>query len=294
MASTEHSPQQLVEVYVAPPREAERLALVLHALNIPHHLLRAGQRTHILTPPSHADRARRELAQYLVEAPLQAARPTSADRRAGLIAACAWTASLAAAHFRMPSGWREEGSSLASKVCAGEWWRTITALTLHADIVHLLSNLVFGALFIGLLAAETSVGTALFLTLLGGALGNGANALITDMTHNSIGASTAVFASLGVLVGGRFRVDRASVARGRAWVPLVAGLALLGWLGGPSERVGPHGPIQTDVTAHLLGLLCGLILGVALLTPKRELRHERWMLAGTSALLISAWALAIS
>ncbi len=298
MTPLEQAPEQLIEVHAGSRREARELALVLHALGIPHHLLRARGMTHILVPSARATEARRELEQYASEGPLRAGSPAPANRSAGFFAAGLWCLVLSLVHTlmtRVPAvaAWRDEGVSAAAAVRSGEWWRVITALTLHADIVHLLSNLVFGALLVGLLASEASVGTALLLTVVGGALGNGANALLAEATHASIGASTAVFASLGVLVGGRFRSDRAGPARARAWVPLVAGLALLGWLGGPSDRIGANGPVRTDVAAHVLGLGMGLLLGIAFLAPGRRLRHERLQLACAGALLSAAWALAI-
>ena len=261
MQSTDQSPERLIEICSAPPKEAQRLALVLHALSIPHHLLRAGQRVHILAPESQAELARRELKQYRTVA----------------------------------SKWASAGVSKASEVRDGEWWRTLTALFLHADIVHLLGNLALGALLIGLLAAETGLGTAILMTLVGGALGNATNALIGASTHASIGASTAVFATLGALVGGRFRIDREGLQRGRAWIPLIAGLALLGWMGGPSERMGSNGAaVRTDVPAHVLGLLWGLALGFLYLRPGAQRKHEAWALAGAVSLIAISWYLAIS
>jgi membrane associated rhomboid family serine protease len=193
------------------------------------------------------------------------------------------------------SKWASAGVSNASDVRDGEWWRTVTALLLHADIVHLLGNLALGGLLVGLLATEAGVGTALLLTLLGGALGNASNALIGATTHSSIGASTAVFAALGALVGGRLRLDRAGIQRGRAWIPLIAGLVILGWLGGPSERIGANGAaVRTDVPAHVLGLLWGLALGFYYLTPGKARQNEGWALTGAAGLMIVSWYLATS
>ncbi|MEM6688674.1 MAG: rhomboid family intramembrane serine protease, partial [Planctomycetota bacterium] len=53
-------------------------------------------------------------------------------------------------------GWSSSGGEAftdaglvdAGLVQKGEFWRCVTALTLHLDLPHLLSNLVFGALFI--------------------------------------------------------------------------------------------------------------------------------------------------
>ena len=43
--------------------------------------------------------------------------------------------------------WREAGNMHAALVRDGEWWRCITALTLHADIGHIVANSFFGAAF---------------------------------------------------------------------------------------------------------------------------------------------------
>src|SRR5690606_39365735 len=37
--------------------------------------------------------------------------------------------------------WRRAGMLIAGAVLGGEWWRAVTALTLHADTGHLASNL---------------------------------------------------------------------------------------------------------------------------------------------------------
>ena len=295
----EQSPTQLVEVYAGSRGDARELALVLHALEIPHHLLRAHGQTHILVQANRAERARSELEQYAAEGSLRGPRPKPANSSAGFLAAGLWCFTLSLAHILMTRFasvqiWRDDGVSVAREVRSGEWWRTITALTLHADLVHLLSNLVFGALLLGILAAEIGVGTALLLTVLGGTIGNWTNAFLAGDGHASVGASTAVFASLGILVGGRFKSDRAGPARSRAWVPLVAGLALLGWLGGPSERMGENGLIRTDVSAHVLGLTFGLLLGLALLRPGQNRSHQTIQLAVCGLLLCAAWAMVVA
>ncbi|MBJ21092.1 MAG: hypothetical protein CL933_16925 [Deltaproteobacteria bacterium] len=286
--------QQLIEVRACDKRRARELSLVLFALRIPHKLHSEEGQVHILVPEEHVVRAQDELQQYTAEGPLRAERPPPPDVRAGRSAAAIWTLTLILTHSLSIYGpyllRSRTAISVASLIREGEWWRTITSLTLHADHLHLLSNLIFGSLLVGILAAEAGLGTALLLTLLGGALGNTANALFGSELHRSLGASTAVFASLGVLVGARFRADRAGPARARAWIPLLAGLVLLGWLGGPSERMGVNGIIRTDVPAHVFGLLAGLSLGLAFLRPGSRFRRQGLQLAGAALLLVAAWA----
>jgi membrane associated rhomboid family serine protease len=46
---------------------------------------------------------------------------------------------------------------------SGQWWRAITALTLHADVAHLAGNVVVGGLFMAFLCREAGVGAGFFL-----------------------------------------------------------------------------------------------------------------------------------
>ena len=109
----------------------------------------------------------------------------------------------------------------------------------------------------GLFAAQAlGGGVAWCGIVLAGALGNLLNALVQPAYHSSLGASTAVFAALGILVAHALRY-RHAVAAGsgliRRWSPLVGGVALLAYTGTGGER--------TDVVAHLTGFLAGLALG---------------------------------
>ena len=82
---------------------------------------------------------------------------------------------------------------------AGQWWRAVTALTLHVDHGHLLGNLLAG-IVIGIVAAQLlGQGLAWLAILLAGALGNLIAALLRGPDYGAIGASTAVFGALGIV-----------------------------------------------------------------------------------------------
>ena len=49
-----------------------------------------------------------------------------------------------------------------------EWWRAVTALTLHADTPHLVSNIGFGLLFLGALCRRAGLGMGIALAVLAG------------------------------------------------------------------------------------------------------------------------------
>ena len=109
--------------------------------------------------------------------------------------------------------WFERGSADADRILHGELWRTVTALTLHADLAHVLSNAIGITVFLGALSSIMGPGLSSALVLLAGAGGNLANALIHGSSHVSIGASTSVFGAVGMLGGlGLARRGRKKVA----------------------------------------------------------------------------------
>ncbi|MBW2268312.1 MAG: rhomboid family intramembrane serine protease [Deltaproteobacteria bacterium] len=151
--------------------------------------------------------------------------------------------------------WFARGSADAEHILFGELWRSVTALTLHADLGHVLSNAVSSTLFIGAVCGALGVGLGGALVLLAGAAGNLANALFHGAHHDSVGASTAVFAAVGILSALAFAARRRRETRTRrAWLALGAGLALLAMLGTAGDRV--------DLWAHLFGWLAGIAAGL--------------------------------
>ena len=190
------------------------------------------------------------------------------------------------------SFWFEAGSSDAVRVLAGEWWRPITALTLHADSNHVLGNIAIGTIVVTMVMRRTGVGLGAALVVLAGTLGNLVNAWGYGIHHNSIGFSTAVFGAIGLL-GGLTYVEVLRQApgtrRGRpAWTAIAGTLALLAMLGA-SER--------SDMLAHLFGTFTGLALGLAVAyvgwKPRTWLGQSVVGLA-TVTLVVGAWAAALA
>jgi rhomboid protease GluP len=184
--------------------------------------------------------------------------------------------------------WFARGAADAERILHGELWRTVTALTLHADVAHVLSNAVAAAIFLSAVFSLVGVGLGGALVLLAGAGGNLANAFLHDSAHTSIGASTAVFAAVGLL--GSLAVTRrrrSALSRWRAWLPAAAALALLGMLGSSGQRV--------DIWAHLCGLVVGAVLGmlIAWVTPRAPGLPIQWACGtATVATLILCWIVA--
>jgi len=125
--------------------------------------------------------------------------------------------------------------------------------------------------------------------VLSAALGNTANTLLLDSTHRSIGASTAVFATLGLLAGYVWRgqlmaQDRWSTRYG----PIIGGLALLMFTGTGDEN--------TDIGAHLLGFVCGFGGGMLLtVIGKMPAPPRVQLISGAMALglIAIAWVVAL-
>ena len=178
----------------------------------------------------------------------------------------------------------------------GEWWRAVTALTLHGDVVHLASNMVAGIGFAFLLARFFGAGAGWLLILMTGAAGNALNAWVHyPEAHFSIGASTAVFAALGLITGVGLWVavmqpaERWTMPR---WlIPAFGGLTLLGLLG-----VGEGLDGRIDVAAHISGFMCGGVVGFLCATRQRffvqAAAYSRWIGVFVIVLLGLAWSMA--
>ena len=179
------------------------------------------------------------------------------------------------------SGFHNNGVMWAHAVREGEWWRCFTALLLHADFVHVLGNSVSGLIFGWMVARYVGSGVAWLLILLCGALGNYFNAYLQNDEFVSIGASTAVFAAVG-LVSGLFCRRRFIASRGWKYnlIPIVGALGLFAFIGIGGEN--------TDIVAHLTGLICGIFAG--LIVGSFDLRvlgkSGQWLAAIATVLIL--------
>jgi membrane associated rhomboid family serine protease len=181
--------------------------------------------------------------------------------------------------------WLETGALNGAISTSNEWWRVVTALTLHADVGHLLSNLTFGVVLGYLASRSLGGGVAWASILLGAMMGNALDALWMPAEQRSIGASTAVFAALGILSAYAWMQETATNLRwAKRLGPLIAGVILLGFLGAGGER--------TDVVAHITGFASGCLLGVGLgKIPERRL-YSRALQLITGAITIATVAIA--
>lgn len=278
--------------------EAEEGALVLAAADIPCRIVHGGTAIGLYAPTAEAERARRELDSYEREKTTGERRTFFRPLSHGVEAAMVYCAVLffffgAARREAISVDWVEIGAAQAGLILDGAWWRTVTALSLHVDLQHLISNLVFGVVAAVLAAQIVGPGLAWLAIVASGALGNALTALIYLQTpeHTAIGASTAVFGGLGLLSGYTQRAGPDAWRRGlRRWSPIAAGVLLLVFIGLGGER--------TDVWAHVAGLFVGAVMGVALAGASRRAlaQPRRQLLFGGLAfgLFALAWLLALS
>ena len=206
--------------------------------------------------------------------------------------------------FRMQTGASpaliEHGVAVDARILHGEWWRCFTALTLHAGIEHLVSNLGLAVFAFAFAFSRFGTGAGLLGTVLGGALGNLLNAFAhSAKPHASLGSSTALFASLGLLAGGELAARLMHRATRTGWqllVPVGAGLAFLALYGGAgSNRDGT--PIMdagnVDLMAHLFGLVAGFFLGAIFFAVGMRRGTRAWVQAvcggAVIVVLAAAW-----
>ncbi len=190
--------------YVAPWKDR---ALVLAAVNIPHQVIRDEGGCVLIVPASWSSEAVQELNLYEDENPPVSIAPPPRivyqDAMPGIFAFTVIIALIAWADAVNLFGmdWRTAGRVDGELIRGGEWWRLATALTLHSGAPHLAGNLVFGCFFGFFAGRLLGSGVAWGAIVLSAMLGNFVNIMLLDSNFKSIGASTAVFAALGMLAG---------------------------------------------------------------------------------------------
>jgi len=280
--------------------DARERGLVAAAKDVPHWIERDGDEWLLLVEEPQREAILAELRAFETE---EKARPAAAKflpaekiETLSLYVAAWLMAGFFLAQNLAGDAWMERGEALSDAIVRrGEWWRTLTALTLHGDVAHVGANLATGLLFAAFVIPHLGSGLAWLCIVLSGALGNAVNAWgYRGEAHASIGASTAVFGALGILVGAEFVVRLSSAHTRSRWqlvLPIGAGLALLAYLG-----IGDEEHKNIDFMAHLWGFVAGLPIGGACRglkakerTPRRA---QRLCALAAVALLGAAWVMA--
>ena len=276
------------------------VGFILSALQIDYKVSQFKGYWEISVPVESAFQARLELTQYAEESRTAPAgpRPLKAlsSGRNGVIAYVVVLVliSWVSWSYAFSYDWIALGRSDSAQILAGEWWRTITSLTLHVDFSHLAGNIVFGGFFGFYVGLYLGSGLGWLSIVAGGALGNILNILIRPGPHFSVGASTAVFAALGILAAYIWRRGFWEATHWRTRIaPVTAGICLLAFTGMGSGAENDN----VDVFAHVTGFIAGFGLGWLISRFNLlEISKGKQRILGLVAIgsLVFAWTLALN
>lgn len=251
----------------------------------------------VYVPALIAEKAQHEISAYLAENENWPPQTTSPEVALVFRAMSPLVVGALMLFYNVTGGWQssspwfEKGAGNSELILSGaEPYRLITALTLHADIVHLLSNCFFGALLLHFFFQLTGNGIGLFMMIVTSALANYLNVIVHGPGHHFVGFSTSIFSVIGMLCTIGFAVKTMRYFW-HLFMPIMAGLALLALLGSSGER--------TDLGAHLFGLLCGLVIGNFVRLPHYTKARDSILLqailaVATILIVFIAWSSALN
>ena len=283
------------EVRIAEIQDPETLniySLVLSAVDITHRIhMHSTTRMEIFVTRSMEEKALHELAAYAVEnqepPELQKGEadfiPTFRAMAPLLIGSLVLMYGVTG-DWQPDSYWFIQGAGDSRAILEDyQFYRLITPLTLHADLVHLLSNSILGLFLLHFFFHLTGNGIGLTALLLSSASANLLNVMVHGPGHLFVGFSTATFSVIGMLCTMNY-IGRSSRFRLLFLMPIMAGLALLAMLGSSGAR--------TDLGGHLFGLLCGLTYGNLVRLPFFSTLRTSFIgqsLLGTVAIIVLLW-----
>lgn len=248
------------------PRQARSLTNLLSKLQIEHQSVPAGRRVSVWVPAAYAPFARRQLAR---QAETTATQAFESEPQPFLVAG--WSSLIAALALALlyllvalepdPERFYAVYGAMDRDIRSGELYRCVTALLFHTTPAHLLGNITALLLFIPFICRRFGHGWGWLLVLGSGVGGNYLNAWVRRApqlfmgSHLSVGASTAVFGALGILVVLNLRrKGQFGWKQWRVWTPIAGGLGFLAFMGSAPG---------SDLLAHLFGFLAGGGIGAA-------------------------------
>ncbi len=174
---------------------------------------------------------------------------------------------------------REVGMMDVSAFGKGAWWLSFTAVTLHADWSHMISNFVTGLFLLGLAMHRYGPGVAIVTSLFAGVFGNVLGYWLYEPPHYSLGASGMILGALGMLAVESLRYWKGHPHGWRRFAAcLVAGIMMF-LMSGVGER--------TDLVAHFGGFLGGALLAIPLsLVDQDRLKESGWQMICASLMLL--------
>ena len=232
-------------------------SLVLLSQGISHRLLRSIEGPFLIfVLPEHEARAQEQLALYRKENPPKEENPPiplsfSLQPFWVLLAPTIITL----IDFTDKVNFHTPGISDASKVLKGEWWRTLTAQTLHGDVRHLASNLICGYIVMNMITFRIPLLRLAPFIAIASAIANLCVSLTVQTNFRSLGFSTFVFAAIGCLSFIEFRLmPKETHGLLRRFAPLCGATSLAVFLG-----LGENADILGHAYGFIAGLFCGFI-----------------------------------
>ncbi|MCM3317745.1 rhomboid family intramembrane serine protease [Rummeliibacillus stabekisii] len=154
-----------------------------------------------------------------------------------------------------------KGAAANYLIADGEYWRLLTSMFIHGGFFHLLFNMfslyVFGP------ELERLAGKLRFFTIyfISGFMGNVVSYLIQPANYVSYGASGAVFGLFGAFLALVYYTRKTMPQLKQIIMPIVVISVIMTFL-----------QPNVNATAHIAGLVTGLIIGLFDFHPKRVLR----------------------
>ena len=147
-----------------------------------------------------------------------------------------------------------------SNIIAGEYWRLFTSMFLHADIMHILSNMIALLLFGAAVENNYSKLEYLLIYFISGLIGNLFSLLLLPLNTISLGASGAIFG----LIGAAFILYTVEGEK----TLIFLGLFYLAYFIISSFAPG------INLWAHLFGLLGGICFGYLFSRKKKSRDYD--------------------
>lgn len=279
-------------------QEALACSLTLSAKRISHRCTKTAKNFVLRVTSNDAPKASRQLRAYLAENENWPPRPKETPESFRpflqpptlLLVGSMILLYTVSGPWSGQSIWFQNGAGDAQAILTQhQYYRLLTALSLHASVVHLLGNCLFGGFLFHFFCRLTGNGLGLFSMLLTATSANYINVLLHGSNHLFVGFSTAVFAIIGMLA--MLSRGHQSGKRYLRVLPFMAGAALLAMIGSAGER--------TDLGAHFFGLCCGLFGGWVLGRPlllqlRKSMLFQGSLFALSIVVIIAAWKMALA
>jgi rhomboid protease GluP len=145
-------------------------------------------------------------------------------------------------------------------IMEGEYWRLVTPIFMHGGFTHVIFNSFSLVLFGPALESMLGKGKFILVYLVSGILANVATLLLEPLTYVHVGSSGAIFGLFGYYISIiLFRKHMLSQQNSQI-ILIICALSLI------MTFIQPN----INITAHIFGLLGGLLLGAISYNKKRD------------------------